>query len=155
MIHKRKNLQRQQRSSMLGLYTAFLTVLSASIVLMPIGIKMADKTMAISYTSGAMFWIGLIGTIAMAIFITYSKCRSSEFKKNYPHLKQLGIIHFFQNTPALICDVLMFLSIVGFVIVRIWFWETIYPFLVLFILIFSFGMHCMLNGSNYIYTNFK
>lgn len=155
MEYRAQHYRRQQRKRMLYLYTAFLVVLSVSVFMMPFGIKMADESMILTYISGILFWIGLIGTIAMAVYITYSRCRSKGFHQVYPNHKRLGLIHFFQNTEAFICDVLMFISLIGFIITRIWVGTTIWPFIFLSILIFSFGMHCMLNGSNYTYINYK
>lgn len=147
--------RRKQRKRMLYLYTAFLAEVSLSVLLMPIGMKTAESTMAITYISGVMFWIGLIGAIAMAGYITYSRRKSVGFQSQYPHLRQWGVIHFFQNVPAIICDILMFVSVIGFAVMRIWLGKTICPFVFLSLLIFSFGMHCMLNGSNYTYVNYQ
>lgn len=155
MEHRSQCYRRQQRKRMFYLYAVFLAILSISVLIMPFGFKMADKTMKLTYTSGFLFWIGLIGTIVMAIYITLSRHRSQGFAKLYPNHKRLGLIHFFQNMSALICDILMFASLIGFIITRILIGTTIFPFIFLSILIFSFGMHCMLNGSNYIYINYK
>lgn len=155
MEYRAQHYRRKQRKRMLYIYTAFLAVLSVSVFMMPFGIRMADESMVLTYISGILFWIGLLGTIAMALYITYSRRRSQGFAKTYPNHKRLGLIHFFQNMPAFICDVLMFISLIGFIITRIWVGTTIWPFIFLSILIFSFGMHCMLNGSNYTYIHYK
>ena len=155
MAYRGRYQRVQQRKRMLYLYIAFLAVLSVSMFIMPFGIKMADKSMIMTYISGIMFWIGLLGTIAMAVYITRSRHRSQGFAKAHPNHKRLGLIHFFQNMPAFVCDILMFVSLIGFIITRIWVGTTIWPFIFLSILIFTFGMHCMLNGSNYIYINYK
>ena len=146
---------RLQQRGTFYLYIAFLAVLSVSVLLMPFGIKIADKSMMLTYISGILFWTGLFGTIATAICITVSRCRCKDFAKARPNHKRLGLIHFFQNTEAFVCDLLMFISFVGFIITCIWVGTTIWPFIFLSVLIFSFGMHCMLNGSNYTFINYK
>lgn len=155
MAYRGRYQRVQQRKQMLYLYAVFLAAMSASVFLMPFGIKMADESMMLTYISGILFWIGLLGTIAMAVHITLSRRRSQGFAKTHPNHKRLGLIHFFQNMPAFICDILMFISLIGFIITRIWVGTTIWPFIFLSILVFTFGMHCMLNGSNYIYINYK
>ena len=155
MAYRRKYSRSQRRIQMLYLYAAFLTALSISVFSMPFGIKIADKTKMLTYLSGTLFWIGLVGTIATAAYITYSRKRSKGFQKAHPNHRRLGVIHFFQNIPASICDVLLFISLIGFVITRIRLGTTVFPFIFLSFLTFSFGMHCMLNGSNYIYINYK
>lgn len=147
--------RRRQRRRMLYLYSLFLAVLSISVFLMPFGMKKTIISKIPTYISGAMFWIGLLGTIAMALYITYSRRRSRGFAKVYPNHKRLGLIHFFQNRSAFICDILMLISLIGFIITRIWVGATIWLYGFLSVLTFSFGMHCMLNGSNYIYINYK
>lgn len=140
---------------MLCFYALSLAVLSISVLFMPLGVKMADRTMMFTYISGIMFWMGLIGTIAMAFYISYSRRKSLEFAKIYPKHRRLGLIHFCQNKRAFICDAMMFISLIGFIITRILVEMSIWPYIFLSVLIFSFGMHCMLNGSNYTYINYK
>ena len=155
MEYRNQYYRRQRRRRMFYLYTIFLVGLSVSVFIMPIGFKTEDKSMILTYISGTLFWIGLLGTIVMAIWITLSRRQSQGFAKIHPNHNRLGLIHFFQNKPALICDIMMFVSLFGFIITRILVGTTIWPFIFLSILIFSFGMHCMLNGSNYIYINYR
>lgn len=155
MTSRGRYRREQQRKRMFYLFALFLAGLAISVFIMPFGLQLADKTMIVTYIAGILFWIALIGTITMAAYITYSRQRSKGFQQAYPNHKRLGLIHFFQNTEAFIFDVLMFISLIGFIITRIWVGTTMWPFIFLSILIFSFGMHCMLNGSNYIYINYK
>ena len=145
----------KQRKLLLYLYTACLAVLSVSVFLMPFGMQQADQSMAMTYVAGGLFWTGLLGTVVVAACITHFRRQSREFAKLYAKHKRLGLIHFFQNKEALVCDVLMFGSFIGFIIARIWAETTVWPFVFLSVLIFTFGMHCMLNGSNYIYINYR
>lgn len=154
MSYKGKSPQRKQRKRLLYLYVIFLTALSVSVFMMPLGIKISGKTKLLTYLSGIIFWIGFVGVIVTAAYITYLRKRSKDFKKAYPNLRQFGLIHFFKNMPAFICDLLLFVSLIGFVITNILWGTTVFPFIFLSLLIFSFGMHCMLNGSNYIYINY-
>ena len=155
MAQKNKHQSTQQRKRLLQLYAAFLAVLSFSLFLMPFGLRQGNDSMLLTYLSGALFWIGLIGTVVMAVHITKSRCKSREFAAAHPNHKQLGLVHFFQNTSACICDGVMLVSIAGFVITRILAALTVWPFVFLSVFVFSFGMHCMLNGSNYIYINYR
>ena len=148
-------LSKETRKRMLYFYIAFLLLLSISVTLMPFAFRFSNRNLILTYISGTIFWIGLIGTIIVAIYITYSRKHSKEFKAECLNHKQLGLIHFFQNLPAKICDISLFISLICFLIVCIWFDETVFPFVFLSVLIFSFGMHCMLNGSNYLYINYE
>lgn len=152
---RRSLLPEKRRRKMMWLYTGFLALLAISVCLMPFGNSLKDKTAILMYLSGATFWIGLIGTIFMAVIINNSRKNSCRFNKCFGNQKQLGVIHFFQNTEATIADITMFVSIVTFIIAKIWISEIIVSFILLAICIFSFGMHCMLNGINYRYINYK
>lgn len=155
MMYQKKPQRKMQKKQMLYLYMAFLAALSISVFLMPIGIEIADRTRILTYLSGVMFWVSLAGTISIALFITYKRKKSKEFANDNSGRKRWGVIHFFQNRPAIISDVLLFVSLIGFIITRVLSETTIFPFVFLSLFIFSFGMHCMLNGSNYNYINYQ
>lgn len=154
-MYQKKHKRKMQKKQMLYLYMAFLAALSISVFLMPIGIEIADRTRILTYLSGVMFWVSLFGTISIALFINYKRKKSKEFANDASGSKRWGIIHFFQNKPAIISDVLLFVSLIGFIITRILSETTIFPVVFLSLFIFSFGMHCMLNGSNYNYINYQ
>ncbi len=154
LAYLKKHIQSKQQK-MFCLYIAFLFLLSLAVFIMPFGFKVEHKTMILTYLSGIIFWVGLIGTMIMAVYITNSRKQSKKFTKKFPNCKQLGLIHFFKNKPAFICDILLFISLIGFIITRICVGTSVVPFIFLSFFIFSFGMHCMLNGSNYIYINYK
>ena len=152
-MYKRKYPPISRRKRMLCLYVTFLTALSISFLLMPFVTQTENETMLLVFLTGILFWIGLIGTIVVYVFIAYSKQKSKEFRKRNSYNKRLGIMHFFQNVWASVFDVVMFLSLIGFTITCIWMETTYLPFIFLSVFSFSFGMHCMLNGSNYTYIN--
>ncbi len=155
MVSRHFKVAERRRKNMMLLYTVFLGVLSAAFCLMPIGSSMKDETMMYLYIAGVEFWLGLVGTIVMALKINKRRKISYRFNEQYSKHKQFGLVHFFQNTEATIADVIMFISIVGLIIAKIWISEIIVFFVFLAVFIFSFGMHCMLNGINYKYIKYK
>ena len=144
-----------RRQKMLRNYTIALAILSLSIFLMPIVNGFKENTKIPMLMDGISFWIALISTVGMAIRINNSRRRSSTFNMNYEGLKKLGLIHFFQNKQALIMDMIMFASLITFVVARFLVWNITVQFLFVSMFAFSFGMHCMLNGINYIYIKHK
>ena len=146
----------QMRRKRMGiLYAAFLLVLSISILLMPIGSAQKEQSQIPMFISGACFWIGLIGTVWMAIKINKARKQSYLFKDKQPKVKQFGLICFFKNKEAKVADIAMFASAVGFIITRICTGSFYWLFIFLALFVFSFGMHCMLNGKNYFYLTYK
>lgn len=155
MTGRHSMISSRRRKRMLGMYIVFLLILTLGIVLMPIGSTVKEKTMVIMYVSGVFFWIGIAGTIYMALKINSCRKNSYRFNEQAGNEKQFGLIHFFQNREAKIIDVVMFVSIIGFIITKICTSELIISFILLALFVFSFGMHCMLNGINYRYLKYK
>lgn len=147
------SLKRQRK--MMLLFTGFLFLFALAIALMPLGSSMKEKTILITYCSGAGFWIGLIGTSFMVLIINQSCKASVRFNELYGDKKQFGIIHFFQNMEAKIMDVLMFVSLFTIIIAKVCNAELQLIYIIFAVFVFSFGMHCMLNGLNYKYINYS
>lgn len=130
-------------------YILFMVVLAASVLVMPFTSKNGITNNTLMYISGGLFWLGLIGTIVMAVVINNHRKRNSKLSKTAGSDGQLGLIHFFQNKEASVCDVIMIASLVCFIgstMIRV---DQVVQFILLATFIFSFGMHCMLNGINY------
>jgi len=145
----------KRRKQMMYLFTGFLFLCTLAIALMPWGNAMKDKTMLIMYCSGAAFWVGIIGTIYMALKINRSRKVSYRFNELFGNRKQLGLIHFFQNTEAMIVDVVMVISLIALIIARLCSANLQVIYVIIAVFVFSFGMHCMLNGMNYKYINYS
>lgn len=141
-FHKRK-----MRNS----YVGFLVLLSVSVALMPVASAVKETTRVLMAIIGILFWIGVVGILTKTRSISKRRKKSDDFNKAYPKAKQFGLIHFFQNKNAAIMDVLMFVSLGGLILCRIYVRNIVLPFICLSLFVFSFGMHCMLNGINYKY----
>ena len=145
----------RRRQIMLRRFVILLVLMALSVALMPLGTRFKEITKIPLYVIGLLFWIGLIGTILSAVKINISRKSSPVFRELYGDKAKLGLIHFFQNRLAIIFDFVLFLSIIGLIISRIVFNSLSIQFILISILIFSFGMHCMLNGIDYIYIKYS
>ena len=148
-----KNSCRERQKKFI-LFIVFLFFLSASIALMPFGTAWREKSMVPLIVAGALFWIGLIGTIGMAVRINMSRRASRNFREAYPDFRKLGLIHFFQNKPAIVFDIALFASLIWFIVAKLLNLSDGMQFAAMALIVFAFGMHCMLNGINYIYINY-
>ncbi len=146
-------VSRRRKKRQFVLYSVFLLIWSIAILLMPIASMQREVTHIPMFISGGGFWIGLIGTIAMAVMINNARKRSDRLRNKRPEVKRVGLISFFQNREATIADISMFVSIVCFIVTRICMDNIYWLFVFLATFVFSFGMHCMLNGKSYIYLN--
>ncbi len=153
-----KNLKTQKYSEkhikrLLVLYIVFLSVLSVAFVIMPIASAQKDLSQIPLMISGAFLWGGSIGTVVSAL--KFNKAVKKIDKPKDKKKNQLGLICFFKNKEAKIADIAMFISIICFIVVKICRGNLYLQFVLLAMFVFSFGMHCMLNGKNYFYLNYK
>lgn len=132
-------------------------LMSFSFLLMPI--DFATKGLQIvNILIGIMFWLFLLIGIITQVALTQK--RKKWFKKH--HLKQyrlkmrVGVISFFQNTLGCIADIISAVSLIALIITAVLTDAAgfmCYVFLELFV--FSFIMHCILNGKNYYFITNK
>ena len=144
-----------QKQKLLIRYIVALATLSLSLFVMPFANDIKRVTKIPMCLDGALFWLSAYVTVRTAVKINNARRNNIVFNKKYSGLKKLALIHFFQNKPAWIMDSLMFGSLVMVVISKIREWDIKIQFLLIAIFVFSFGMHCMLNGINYIYIRYK
>lgn len=137
------------------LYIVFLSVLSLSFFLMPFGMYSEEQTPLLLYLAGICFWVGLIGVVVTAVTVHIKRTGSARLLKGRAAVKQMGIFSFFQNPFATVADCVMFLSIGGFVIFKCFTDLYVATFILCALFVFSFGMHCFLNGINYKFLNSK
>lgn len=129
----------------------FLVILSVSVSIMPYNSK-TDGVTDMKILTGVMFWLGLIGTMLFASLINYFRRKDKLFNKAAEKYNKLALIHFFQNRPATVFDVILILAVLGFMSVLIFDLNLFFKFSFLSAIIFSFGMHCLLNGINFVYV---
>lgn len=145
----------RRKKQMFAHYVIFLLVWTISIFLMYIASMYKDATKVPTLIAGGVFWIGLIGTLGSARKINNTRKNSYIFKKENSRIKQFGLIFFFKNKEATVADIAMIVSLLGFAAVRIYADSLFLLFFFLAVFVFSFGMHCLLNGKNYIYLKYK
>lgn len=136
-------------------YIVFLFLLSLSVAIMPCVSYISERMRFWSVINGILFWSGVAGVIFFALNINKSRCSDTNYNKKYAEKMTPGIVLFFQNEYAKIADIMMFISITGIVITLVFTKNNIVIFIMFSAFIFSFGMHCMLNGINYTYINYK
>ncbi len=133
-------------------------LLSISFLLMPIESKSTTESISvISLISGVLFWLSIIcGIVTQVALSNRSKVWLASNKIRRNNIKRrLGIVSFFQNRFAVVADITMIIGLVGLIISVLMtngIGYACYIFLALFV--FSFSMHCILNGKTfYVITN--
>lgn len=126
-------------------------MISVSVVFMPYNSK-TDIVTDVKILTGVMFWTGLIGTLIFAGLINFLRRKDKLFNKAAEKYNKLGLTHFFQNIPAKIVDSLLILTSIAFILSLILNFSLSVKFVLISAIIFTFGMHCMLNGINFVYV---
>ena len=129
----------------------FLAMLSLSFTFMPFSTR-EGSSKAFVIVTGLFFWLGLLGTITIAMLINSFRRKDVIFNKAAEKHKRFALTHFFQNFPAKIFDILLIATIIAFIVVIAFNLSLSAKFILISAIIFSFGMHCMLNGINFVYV---
>ncbi len=124
-----------------------LFIMAATILVMPF----ASETRAFVVIVGVVFW--LFAFIGYGLLIVADSARKKAMRSMVelqPISKERpGIITFFSNVYAAAADTTMILSFVLFIAINFTEFRTSYfAYILLFLLVYSIHMHCLLNGKN-------
>ena len=136
-------------------YTIGLAALSLSIAWMPTANRLKASTTTPMYAVGALFWLGLITAIVMAVRIHRTGKNDAAFHKRRSGRPKWGLLCFFQNKKAAVADTVMIATAVALAVACFTAKQTAVYFWLFAVLAFSVGMHGMLNGTDYRYIEFE
>ncbi len=112
---------------------------SAAILLVPA----AEKYALLSIVTGVLFWSGMLTGCALHFWLA-RRLKAREAKG------RAGLLAFMSNIPAACADIGGLLCFIALILLAVFpvLGEYIY-YLLLFMLLFCFYMHCVLNGRTY------
>ncbi len=140
--------QRRIDRILLGISVGCFLIMSVSFLLMPIE--------SITILPGLLFWLGLALGIALQIVL---EARRRKFFKSYSVKREKmqkpknGFLSFRSNSLAMIADISMAVSFVAVILAFVFtkgYGYACYVFIAT--TIFSFCMHCVLNGRIYFHA---
>lgn len=134
--------RKRARKIWFTIYIGFLSLLAISFVMMHFYNEKIGKY------SGIIFWIGLIGTVGSAVGL----CRNVPKERGltiYERVKNLAVWKFFKNPKATIADTVMISSLIAVIVMQLLKDTSIVSLILVAFFVFSFGMHCVLNGNIY------
>ena len=140
--------QNKANCLLLGVSVGGFAVLAISFLLMPI-----EK---LGFIPGILFWGGLL--IGVVLQIVLGARRNSLFKKYNVKRKTMqkvrnGLLSFGSNKPALIADCCLIASVIASILTFILTKGTgLVCYVCISVLVFSFSMHCILNGRIYVFV---
>ena len=150
----KKHLSYKNKRTLFAFNVIFLFLVSLSVLIMPYSTNDGSGN-AVKILTSLMFWIGLLGTIIFAALINFFRRKDVAFSKVAEKHKRFALTHFFQNMYATVFDVLLISSIIGLILSTVFNILLFGRFIFISVIILSFGMHCLLNGTNYIYVRNK
>lgn len=137
----------------------FLSIHAATFLLMPLASKYADATHRITLIAlGSIFWAAMLTGY---IFLLIANVHRRQFVKkklngDYRMNSRIGVLNFFANTPAIVADIILFVSIAVFGAMLLFKAAENYgSFVMLFLLDLSMNLHCILNGRIYKTTKYR
>ena len=144
-------MKQKQISKILFLSIMFMFLFSISFLIMPIASqKSFEGKPILLILNGIWFW--LTGIISLILFMIANKRRKKQIQdiSNIENNKP-GILQFFSNIWAKVADCLFLLSLIGLIIFIIILPQSYFLFVFAFFSVFTFLMHCVLNGKNFKY----
>ncbi len=143
---KRKNIQSLKKRFYIS--SLCFLLLSITFLLMPLGVNGPENNdpNVMTIILGLSFWLTLFaGIITQLMLFRKFKQLPSKCKNHYG----LGLIHFFQNKKAAVADLCCMVSLVLFIVFMLIDGTMYIGYVLLSIAVFSFYMHCALNGKIY------
>ena len=130
----------------------FKFLFAASFLLMPPAsdISLNDGKQGFLYFVGVLFWVSLIISQITMIVVTIQQKKYYKGKDTKDLPGKPAIITFFYTKEAKIADILMCVSIVGFILSTI-LTDSYLIYVFLFLSVLMIQIHCVLNGKNLIY----
>ncbi len=136
---------KSRSSVLLVLSIACFAVSAVSLWLIPV--KWIDENVKVFLVS-LLFWLGFAGGMVLTLIL--GLIRRANGEKTYPYP---GIICFFKNKMAAICDVLWFLCVIVLVVLHFSAGTRSVAYIVfLSLTLFGCFMHAILNGNNFAYV---
>jgi len=150
-------MSRKQTDSLwLGGSVFFFLMLAVSFLLMPFEGKTPTNDLSIyTIVSGLMFWTSIVmGTVTQCVLAHRRKVWHKNHRvKCDKTIRKVGLLSFFSNTAAAVADVTAIAGLLGLIISMIVTEGSgyiCYAFIAVFV--FSFSMHCILNGRIFYYV---
>ena len=136
-------MKKNKESVWLGTSILSFFLMSVSFLLMP------TENKYLQLIAGLMFWVFMVlGVVSQVILAMLAKRLSSKNREKRMQKQRVGIFEVCKNKFALVADIVFLLCVVVFAVLMIFTnGSSYFCYIVLTMLVFSFCMHCVLNGK--------
>ncbi len=145
-----KRVKKSAIKPLMLMYVAFTVLLGATFPAMPFA-AMAQSNKPVIIV-GALFWTGFLFSILFLglTIVKYKKWHKQEHGDEIPRKRLPGVLRFFRSTKASIADGVFLASTSSFIVLMFTSYSNSYAvYILLFLMIVSFSLHSILNGSIY------
>ena len=145
-----KRIKKSSIRRLMSLYLFFTVLLGASFLAMPFSVQAQSNIPVIIV--GSAFWAGLLfGLVFLVLMLLkYKRWHKQEHGDEIPKRKIPGVLRFFKNMYASIADGVFLASVISFIALMFTKYNNAYViYVLLFLMIVSFGLHGVLNGNIY------
>lgn len=149
------NTQTRKKEKIIFLISIIcMLILSLSFLIMPVAssISLNKDSNGLLIGTGIMFWLSLASAYSLMIFVDVKRRNFLKQNKKAKKKRLPGIIRFFSNPAAKCADIASAVSLLLLIIFS-FLTESYFNYILLALFAFSFQMHCVLNGENYLYIN--
>ncbi len=131
---------------------AFMFLFSASVLFVPFASQqdLLGNPFWIRL-SGVWIWLTLIVAYILLFMTNRLRCKAVQNRQSKKAIDRWGICRFFTNPWAKAADCSFAVSLVGFIVMLIFASQSYAAYILLFTLLFTLQMHCVLNGKNFRY----
>lgn len=129
----------------------FMFLFAASFLIMPAASKNSlEGKQTLLLWNGIWFWTTGLSSLILFGIINQGRKKQLKGRSNSKNRKR-GIICFFSNVWAKAADGAFVASFIGLIVFKVFLTQSYMVFLFAFLSVFTFLMHCMLNGENFKY----
>lgn len=132
---------------------ALMFLFAASFLVMPVASKSSlEGKPDLLLWNGIWFWTTGLSSLTLFGIVNRGRKRQLKGRTNLKMKnRKMGIICFFSNVWAKAADGAFVASFIGLVVFVVFFPHSYVVFIFAFTSVFTFLMHCMLNGENFEY----
>ncbi len=150
-------MKKVYKSFSLNITISLVYSLISSLAILPIMFLGEDefKNQIIKIIFPVIFWLCTVFELVFIITANSIRKELESYPENKKFKRRIGVISFFSNKLAANVDLIFIVSLIVFLVMSIFgLGEKVVQYVLMFILILTFRVHCTLNGKNYRYKRY-
>ena len=150
-------MKKVYKSFSLNITISLVYSLISSLAILPVMFLGEDesKNQIIKIIFPVIFWLCTVFELVFIFTANSIRKELESYPENKKFKRRIGVINFFSNKLAANVDFIFVISLLVFLVMSIFgLGEKVVQYILMFILILTFRVHCTLNGKNYRYKRY-